>query len=143
MIKSKSFLEFNSKQPTVAKRISDNIKELIITRFEQQAANQQEQAANQQEQEESPAQSTGTASTSATTSTQSTSSTEEEPQQETQPTEVTMPTEQQLNRVVEEAYQDAKKAQKEVYVRQLEAIAATSPELATALNPKISQVRSL
>jgi len=36
-----------------------------------------------------------------------------------------------------------KKAQKEVYVRQLEAIADTSPELATALNPKISQVRSL
>ena len=64
-------------------------------------------------------------------------------EEEAQPTEVTMPTEQQLNRVVEEAYQDAKKAQKEVYVRQLEAIAATSPELATALNPKISQVRSL
>ena len=143
LIKNKSFLEFSSKQPTVAKRISDNIKDLIITRFEQQAANQQEQAANQQEQEESPAQSTGTASTSATTSTQSTSSTEEEPQQETQPIEVVMPTEQQLNRVIEEAFQKAREEQKKVYVEQLKAIVATSPELATTLNPKIQQILSI
>ena len=141
LVKSKSFSEFQSKQPTVAGEISGNIKNLITTRFEEQAANQQEQAANQQE--ERPAQSTGTTSTSATTSTQSTSSTEEEPQQETQPIEVVMPTEEQLNQVVERSFQDARKAQKEVNVRQLESIANSSPELATALRTKISQVRSL
>jgi len=133
LVKSRSFSEFQSKQPSVAGEISGNIKNLITTRFEQQAAEQQQT-------EQRPR---GTASTTGTASTQASSAEETTQEEEAQPTEVTMPTEQQLNRVVEEAYQDAKKAQKEVYVRQLEAIAATSPELATALNPKISQVRSL
>ena len=137
LIKSRSFSEFKSKQPSVAGQIENNIKNLITTRFEQQAAEQQQQ---QQQTEQRPR---GTASTTGTASTQASSAEETTQEEEAQPTEVTMPTEQQLNRVVEEAYQDAKKAQKEVYVRQLEAIAATSPELATALNPKISQVRSL
>ena len=137
LIKSRSFSEFKSKQPSVARQIENNIKNLIKTRFEKQAAEQQQQ---QQQTEQRPR---GTASTTGTASTQASSAEETTQEEEAQPTEVTMPTEQQLDRVVEEAYQDAKKAQKEVYVRQLEAIAATSPELATALNPKISQVRSL
>jgi hypothetical protein len=133
LVKSRSFSEFQSKQPTVAGEISGNIKNLITTRFQQQAAEQQKT-------EQRPS---GTASTTGTASTQNSSAEETTQEEEPQPTEVTMPTEEQLNRVVEEAYKDAKKAQKEVYVRQLEAIADTSPELATALNPKISQVRSL
>jgi len=138
LVKSRSFSEFQSKQPTVAGEISGNIKNLITTRFQQQAAEQQKTEQQQTEQRPS-----GTASTTGTASTQTSSAEETTQEEEPQPTEVTMPTEEQLNRVVEEAYKDAKKAQKEVYVRQLEAIANTSPELATALNPKISQVRSL
>jgi len=145
LVKSKSFSEFQSKQPTVAGEISGNIKNLIKTRFEEQATKQQEQ------QDQTESQSTGTTSTSGTSSTQSSSTepaSEQKSQstdavQEPQQTEVVMPTEEQLNQVVEKAFQDAKKAQKETYVRQLQAIASSSPELEAALRTKISQVRSL
>jgi hypothetical protein len=146
---SPSFSAFESKQPTIARQIEDNIKNLIKTRFEEQAAKQQ-----QQQQVQTKSQSTGTTSTTGTGSTQSSSTeqtSEEQPQptatqQQSQPTEVAMPTEEQLNQVVEKSFQDAKKAQKDMYVRQLTALGDSvrrqSPEFASYLQREISKISS-